>query len=286
MKYLFAIRRSCFYVLVFLGLWHSALAEVTDSRKKQLMEFFEQDDRYDCKYLPAEEKEFLKGYFYEIRKRTNNPEARDHQLLQVGDEATIERYIKEFNAVYIQRKVVGWQYGAAPERSGQARFIELYAPILLRDEPFDNRPGDTPGPPFSYEITVSVIRLLRESPQLSPEVRHWALSLPDGMLAEDMVNNRTILRKWWQANERHFHERNYAAVQPPPEAAATSSHPDTSPPSPTAQSPTTPPPAAPAAPEPAAENSSLLAGLITALCATLLALAYWLKVRRKPPSAR
>ena len=266
------------YVLVLFSFLNSSFAELSDLKKKQLLQLT-QDPRYDCKFLSAEEKEFLKLEFYESKKRNNDPTSRDYQLLQIGDEATIERYIKEFEPI---RRA----YSDAPIHSGQARFIELYAPILLRDEPFDNIPGDTPGPPLSYEITVSVIRLLRESPQLSPEVRHWALSLPDGMLAEDMVNNRMILRKWWQANERHFHERNYAAVQPPPESATPDSHSNISPPAPNSQPSATPLPVTASVPEPAAESSSLLAGLITALAATFLALAYWLKVWRKTPGSK
>lgn len=144
-----------------------------------------EEPRYDCKYLPAEEKEVLKGYFYEVKKRTN-PRAHDYLLLQVGDEATIKHFISEFEAV-------GWQYREAPEHSGQARFIEVYAPTMFREEPFVDTPGDTPGPPLSYAITNSIVRLLRESPQLSAEVRYWALSLPDGEL--DLPKNRSILRQ-------------------------------------------------------------------------------------------
>lgn len=165
-----------------------------------------EEPRYDCKYLPAEEKEVLKGYFYEVKKRTN-PRAHDYLLLQVGDEATIKHFISEFEAV-------GWQYREAPEHSGQARFIEVYAPTMFREEPFVDTPGDTPGPPLSYAITNSIVRLLRESPQLSAEVRYWALSLPDGEL--DLPKNRSILRQWWRANKRDFREHNYQTVQPPP----------------------------------------------------------------------
>ena len=94
MTYLSCIWQSSICALVLLGLIQIASAELSDSRKKQLLELVNNDDRYDCKYLSAEEKEFLKADFYESKKRTNNPEAHDYQLLQVGDEATIERYVK------------------------------------------------------------------------------------------------------------------------------------------------------------------------------------------------
>ena len=233
------------------------------------MELVDKDSRYDCRYLSSEEKEFLKGYFYEINKRNNNPEACDYQLLQVGDEATIDRYIKEFQTQGIIL------YGATPSESGQARFIEVFAPVIFRDEPLVYFGGDTPGPPQTYGMTVAIIRLLRESPQLSAEVRHWALSLNE----KELEKNRTLLQKWWRANERHFHERNYAAVQPPPDSAAPAPHADTSSPAPNTQPSATPIPTT-AAPQPAAESSSLPAFLITALCATLLALAYWRISRR------
>ena len=274
MKCLSCIWQSCICISVLLVFVQSAFADLSDSRKKQLWELVTNEDRYDCKYLNSEEKEFLKGYFYEVKKRTNNPRARDYQLLQVGDEATIKHFISEFEAV-------GWQYREAPEHSGQARFIEVYAPTMFREEPFVDTPGDTPGPPLSYAITNSIVRLLRESPQLSAEVRHWAFSLPDGEL--DLPKNRTILRQWWRANERHFRERNYQAVQPPSETSILPPPGDAPPRSPDTQPPATPPPNASTAPEADAKNSSLVAVLITALCASLLALACWLMARSEKP---
>ena len=261
--------KGCIWPVMLFFLLSYTFAELPEARKKQLIQLVE-EPLYDCKYLPAEDKAFLKNYFYEIKKRTNDPTACDDQLLQVGDEATIDRYIKEFQT---QGIVV---YGATPSASGQARFIEVFAPVIFRDEPLVYSGGDTPGPPQSYGMTTAIIRLLRESPQLSAEVRHWALSLNE----RELEKNRALLQKWWRANERHFHERNYAAVQPLPEAAAAASQADTSPPAPNTQPSATPLPATTAAPEPAGENSSLLAGLITALCATLLGLAYWRVSRR------
>ena len=268
MKYSFSAWRNCLYSLLFCWPLNNAFADVSNARKEQLMQLVD-EPRYDCKYLSAEEKEFLKGYFYEVKKRTN-PEAHDNQLLQMGDEATIERYIKEFQT---QGIIV---YGAIPSESGQARFIEVFAPVIFRDEPLVYSGGDTPGPPQTYGMTVAIIRLLRESPQLSPEVRHWALSLNE----KELEKNRTLLQKWWRANERHFHERNYAAAQPPPESAAPPSPADTSQPQPNTQPTSTPSPTATVLTDPATENFSLLAGLITALCATFLAIAYWQLSRR------
>ena len=273
MKYYFCFLKGCLCALVFLGLLPSASAELSDSRKEQLVKLVE-EPLYDCKYLNAEEKEFLKRHFYEVNKRTNNPEACDYQLLQVGDEATIKRYVKKF-------ETMGWKYRGAPEHSGQALFIEVYAPTMFREEPFVSTPGDTPSPPPSYFITYAIVRLLRESPQLRPEVRHWALSLSDD--EQDLPKNRTILRQWWRANERHFRARNYQAVQPPADPANPSSPagapmpPDGMPPAPS------PPSTAPATSETAAKSSPLIPGLITALCAILLALAYWIMARREKP---
>ena len=270
MKYSFSTWRKCLCSLLFFWLLNNAFAEVSDARKKQLMQLVD-EPRYDCKYLSAEEKEFLKGYFYEVKKRTN-PEAHDNQLLQVGDESTIERFVKRYQSgEYVTDEMI---------HSGQAIFIEVCAPNMFRDEPLVFSEGDTPGlAPLSYGTAHILVLLLRASPQLSPEVRHWALSLNE----KELEKNRTLLQKWWRANERHFHERNYAAVQPPPDASASPSPADTFPPSPNTERSETPPPAAPAAAGPPMENSSLLAGLITALCATLLALAYWLCTRRGKP---
>lgn len=267
-----SIWQSGISALVFLSLMQSAFSELADSRKRQLMQLVE-EPHYDCKYLSLEEKEFLKGYFYEVIKRTNNPTACDYQLLQIGDEATIQRYVREFRATGIIAS------GATPSASGQACFIEVFAPVIFRDEPLVYSGGDTPGLPQSYGMTASIIRLLRESPQLSPEVRHWALSLNE----RELEKNRALLQKWWRANERHFRERNYQAAQPPPVTTTPPSPADTRPPSLNPPQSATPPPTAAGEPGAAAENSSFIAGFVTALCATLLALAYWLNARQKRP---
>ena len=267
MKCQFSMWQSCLYVLVLLWLFQSALAEVPESRKKQLIQLVD-DDRYDCKYLLIEEREFLKGYFYEVKKRTN-PQAHNYQLLQVGDEPTIERYIREF-------ELTGSNDGGYPSFSGQARFIEVYAPALFRDEKLIYSQGDARMPPLSYGLTYDILRLLRESPQLAPNVRHWALSLDEN----ELEKNRTLLQKWWRANERHFHEHNYQAVQPPAESVTPPSATKASLPSTIKPRPTAPPQSASAAPEAATQQSSLAAGFIAAICATLLAIAYWLHARR------
>lgn len=267
MRHQFSTLKCCIFASVLPWLMHSAAAELSDTRKAQLIQLVE-EPRYDCKYLPAEEKEFLKGYFYEVKKHTD-PEAHDYQLLQVGDEPTIERYIKEFE--YTGMNMTGF-----PRASGQARFIETFAPAMFREEPLVFSEGDTPGAaPLSYGVTCNIIQLLRESPQLSPEVRHWAFSLnPD-----DLERNRTLLRKWWKENEKQFKERNYIAVKPLQEQSPPPLLPDN--PSPPANDnrhtlPATPASAPVAAPEP----SSLPAILITALCVALLAAALWLAARR------
>ena len=274
MNHSYSVWQGFFIALVLIGVVQTSSAELTETRKNLLLELVNKDSRYDCKYLSKEEKEFLKLRFHEINKRNNNPKACDYQLLQVGDEATIERYIKEFAKI-------GWAYRGAPEYSGQARFIEVYAPTMFREEPFVYSESDTPGPPLSYAITYSIVRLLRESPQLRPEVRHWALALSDN--ENDLPKNRTILRQWWRANEQHFRERNYEAVQPPTASATPPSPADPPTSSPDLPPSAQPPSASPAAPEIAAKNSPLIPSLITALCATLLALAYWLMARQDRP---
>jgi len=228
------------------------------------------EPRFDCKYLSADEKEFLKTYFYDVKKRTN-PEAHDNQLLQVGDEATIERFIKRYQSgEYVTDEMI---------HSGQAIFIEVCAPNMFRDEPLVFSEGDTPGlAPLSYGTAHILILLLRTSQQLSPEVRHWALSLNE----KELQKNRALLQKWWRANERHFRERNYSAAKPPTDSAAPSPTADTPPPSPDT-APSKPAPAATSPREPTEQSSSLPAVLITALCTSLLALALWLNTRGKGP---
>lgn len=272
MKSLFSDWQFYLFAGVFFAHMQSAFAELPDTRKSQLIQWVDDDTR-DCKYLSAEEKEFLKGYFYEVKKHTN-PEAHDYQLLQVGDEPTIERYIKEFE--YTGMNMTGF-----PIASGQARFIETFAPAMFREEPLVFSGGDTPGAaPLSYGVTCNIIQLLRESPQLSPEVRHWALSLNPDYLEK----NRTLLRKWWKENERRFKEHDYLAVKTPQEQSPPSLLPDNPAPSANDNRPALPAPAA-ATPATVPEQSSLPAILITTLCAMLLAVAFWLAARRgkSPP---
>ena len=256
-----------FTALLWLAFCQSASC-LTEERKQELIRRVSENSIYDCKYLPAEEKEFLKGVLYEINRRTNNPEARDYQLLQIGDEPTLERRVKEYQET-------GVNMDGFPAASGQARFIEVYAPAIFSNEPYVYSGGDTPGPPLSYGMTYPIIRLLRESPQLSPEVRHWALSLN----ADEYQKNRAILQKWWKENERQFKERDYLAVKPPLDQSPPPLLPDNPSPSVNDSRPAIPPP--PDAILAAVPKSSSFPGvLIAALCAILLAGALWLVASR------
>ncbi len=176
-------------------------AEVSDARKAELNELVS-DSQSDCRYLSPEENGFLREYFYDSKRISNNPDARDNQLIQVADEATIQKRIQEFETLgYFKMPV---------DKSGEPRFITAMAEALFREEPYVESNSDTLMPPKSYRVTYSIVKILRDSPQLSPEVRHWAL----GLNIDDPVNNRAILRKWWRENGAVFGDNDYKAVQP------------------------------------------------------------------------
>ena len=189
------------FILILLGLECTALAAIDEGRKRELEEYVGKIPDSDCRYLSPEEKEFVRGFLSDLKAGPNEPSGYNRQLLQVGDEATIRAYIQ------VLSQGVGLDYAVLD--SGEPRFIEPLAALLLREEPFVLSGGDAPTPPKSFSAATFIQHLIMDSPQFDSNVRNWARSL-DG---NDLVRLRSVLRTWWRANESALKRQDFGAVK-------------------------------------------------------------------------
>src|SRR4051794_31219325 len=176
-------------IFTMLCLECAALAVIGEGRKRELEKYVGSNAYNDCRYLSAEEKDFVRGFLNEGKSVRNERSVYDRPLLQVGDEATIQAYIQKILKTSELDEYVC--------DSGEPRFIEPLAAILLRQEPFVMSGGDAPTPPRSYSAATWIHQLMIDSPQFSSNVRNWARSL-DG---DDLPRLKGILSKWWLQNE-------------------------------------------------------------------------------------
>ena len=210
----------------------------------------------------------------------------DEMLMQLGEEATMQKIASRL--LSNDPILVASVSLPAIKACESPRLIELIAPaIFVEEDHTENHEWLV-----STDTEQAIRQMLAKTPGFNSDVINWARNNDNfGLPLEELY----IMRQWWKENEKHFKERNYLAVQPGPTTIVLPStikvpagvQLQASPDSPKRRNlpPATPPLIPPqpsiAASEPTKENSSLVAGLITTLCAALIGLAYWRISRRE-----
>jgi len=188
---------------------------ISSERASELIAERNKTSRFDCINRTEEEKAFLLDY---LKKQHAKPgydyeEFAQLEFLQLGDEPTIKRLVDK-----LHEWPQAWasQELSLLERSGQASVIEAISDVLFREQPFEQLGTDAIGFPASFEVATAMLKIVSDSPQFAPEVRHWANGVK--ALYGCQKENREIMRKWYRQNEAHFKSHDYRAVQPPVEA--------------------------------------------------------------------
>jgi len=136
----------------------------------------------------------------------------------------------------------------------------------------------------SYAATSLIMENLHNSTIYRDEVLQWAKRIN----IYDVRPLRPVMRDWWLANERFFKEKNYKAVQPGRDLAIQQTNASPPPMQPTPVADSHPSPKSSQTPPPpqnqSAEPSSILAVLITTLCAAFLVTLWVVSHRGKRPS--
>ena len=193
---------------------------ISPERASELVAEQETNPNFNCINFTDEEKEFFLDY---LRKQHAQPGSnyetfREDLFLQLGDEQTIKRFLDrlhQWKQPWASRELSKLQ------DSGQARVIEEISDLLFREEGFQYFGTDSLVPPASFEVASAMLKIVGDSPQLAPEVRHWAAGVK--ALYNHDKENREIMRKWYRQNEAFFKSHDYRAVQPPLEKSVNSS---------------------------------------------------------------
>ena len=122
-------------------------------------------------------------------------------LFHLGDEEILAR-----GAAMYARGDYTWQQVFKHGRNPAV--IPALVPTMNDDRLIDLK-GQGFTPPFA--ATETIVLILQNAPQFSPEVRAWARN---AMAMGDFYQSRAIMQEWWQQNEQHFKDRDYLAVRP------------------------------------------------------------------------
>src|SRR5688572_5262932 len=183
---------------------------------KELNEFYDKTHPADVAFafqaLSTEEKaRFIAFTRQQFREKAIGRDEYLQRLYYLGDIEARDALVKEYfrDAVQGQAHRQGSLFAAA----GDPAVIPMLAPALLRQEPFYRAGDDAFSYPMSFDTARIIIAIVRNSPAFSSDVLNWARAFPSNDTPPD-EQLRTIVREWWYANELHFREGNYKAVQP------------------------------------------------------------------------
>lgn len=165
--------------------------------------------QYRKHQLTPTELESFRQFIRRKSREPGNEGAFDYLLVELGDEAMIEKYAREKfrgDGVATVRLLFA--------KSGSPKAVEALVPHLLKEEPYERYGGDVPSVPISFFAAAAIPMTLGNSPSFGPEVIQWAqrINHPGGHIEYPEI--REVMRDWWRANEHHFKAKDYKAVQP------------------------------------------------------------------------
>ena len=142
--------------------------------------------------------------------KPNYPRPRiDLLLVDLGDEATIDRYVKS-------------QFGPGPRgtsgqvlpASRQPLVVARLGPAMMRDEPIN----EIVLLPRTVEAAQLCLTLVQSCPEFPTGVKRWAAELQSTW--KDRAALRAEVRSFWLENEAFLKAKSYQAVRPPGTASA------------------------------------------------------------------
>jgi hypothetical protein len=180
-----------------------AIADISEERKRELLEPYLEEKPINIHVLAEEERLFLLETVR--RRRVELFEANEATLFDLGDPEWTEKMVGVWNA--------GDSYDTVLIRAGRPDIIPLVIPSLLKEEPYFHEFTDVEIRPHSV-ITAGLIKaIVARSPAFSPETISWAQGLlPQSDQADQEF--REIMRAWWKENKPFFEAKDYKSVRP------------------------------------------------------------------------